>query len=381
MIRSFLPVGQGACYLEQFEIYKNKKYNRINIMYDCGSSTSLEVLKNCLSDNLDDNETIHAVFISHFDEDHINGLPLLLKNYKVDNLFIPLITEEEKKILQLSCLCDVTYNSNQDFFEEFFDSYPYIHNCGNVYFVEPTGFTDNDLFLSNGWDIQHSIIRSGTNVVNRMGFDNENELFEWEYVPFNFRQKSRYSELIDELKKEFEEDIDLDIVWQLVKSDNENIKKFKNAYCRISGSMNTNTMVLYSGTKNKNIIQRIYNRNCRGCPYPCCDMSCQLYSSSGCLYTGDYDASGNEKWQELKTALNEYWNTIGCVQIPHHGSKHSYNAELINCCNSRFYIISAGKNNRYRHPHSFVVKDMLFKGIQPFIVSEEKNSETIFIVH
>ena len=36
MIRSFLPVGQGAFYCEQF--MWNFETERINIVYDCGSS-------------------------------------------------------------------------------------------------------------------------------------------------------------------------------------------------------------------------------------------------------------------------------------------------------------------------------------------------------
>ena len=38
MIRSFLPVGQGAFYCEQF--MWNFETERINIVYDCGSSTN-----------------------------------------------------------------------------------------------------------------------------------------------------------------------------------------------------------------------------------------------------------------------------------------------------------------------------------------------------
>ena len=378
MIRSFLTVGQGACYLEQFRIYENNKYGRINIMYDCGSSSSLESLKTCLSDNLDDGETIHAVFISHFDEDHINGLPFLLEKYSVKNLFIPLITEEEKKILQLSCLCGIAYCSHKEFFDKFFGEYPYINGFENVYYVASTESTDND-FIPSGWDIQYSIIRSGENVVNRIGYNNPSELSEWYYVPFNFRQKSRYNELINELNKEFKEDIDLEKILYIIKDNDDNIEKFKKAYRKVTGSTNTNTMVLFSGTKNKNTIQRIYNKRCSSCYYPYCDPCCHFHSPSGCLYMGDYNASGQTRWQGLKDAFCKYWDLIGCVQIPHHGSKHSYNSELTDLYNC-FYVISAGKKNQFRHPHSQVVKDMLFKGLQPIIVTEDNNSEAVFIV-
>lgn len=37
MLRSFLPVGQGAFYLERFETNDG----RINVVYDCGSLTEV----------------------------------------------------------------------------------------------------------------------------------------------------------------------------------------------------------------------------------------------------------------------------------------------------------------------------------------------------
>ena len=127
MIRSFLPVGQGACYMERFD-FRDDEEKDIIVMYDCGSSSSLESLKKCLRDNLKGDSTIHAVFISHFDEDHVNGLPYLLKKYEVKHLFIPLITEEEAKCYLLSCLCGASFSTEGNFFKSFFNEYPYIRN-------------------------------------------------------------------------------------------------------------------------------------------------------------------------------------------------------------------------------------------------------------
>lgn len=41
MLRSFLPVGQGAFYFERFEYDKD----RINIIYDCGSLTDVSIVE------------------------------------------------------------------------------------------------------------------------------------------------------------------------------------------------------------------------------------------------------------------------------------------------------------------------------------------------
>ena len=44
MLRSFLPVGQGAFYLEQF----NSNVDRVNVVYDCGSLTDVKIVQKAL---------------------------------------------------------------------------------------------------------------------------------------------------------------------------------------------------------------------------------------------------------------------------------------------------------------------------------------------
>lgn len=68
MLRSFLPVGQGAFYFERFEYDKD----RINIIYDCGSLTDVSIVEEEIHSNFEKGEDIEVVFISHVDQDHIN---------------------------------------------------------------------------------------------------------------------------------------------------------------------------------------------------------------------------------------------------------------------------------------------------------------------
>lgn len=101
MMRSFLPVGQGAFYCEQFDgLLPNGE--KVNVVYDCGSSTDVKLVKGQIRATFDRNETIHAVFISHLHYDHINGLEYLLEYCNVKNIFFPLMNEEDKKIVLIS---------------------------------------------------------------------------------------------------------------------------------------------------------------------------------------------------------------------------------------------------------------------------------------
>lgn len=130
-------------------------------------------------------------------------------------------------------------------------------------------------------------------------------------------------------------------------------------------------MVLFSGIKDENIKQVLSEFHLTDCNF--------ISESNGCLYTGDYDASGKLKLQNLKKAYKDYWKYIGCVQIPHHGSYRSYNKELASF--NAYYIISAGKANQYRHPNSSVLKNLLYEGRYPFIVTEETLSKVVIKIY
>lgn len=89
----------------------------------------------------------------------------------------------------------------------------------------------------------------------------------------------------------------------------------------------------------------------------------------------DYEAGGKQKWSELKKAYSKYWDYIGCVQIPHHGSYKNYNKEF--ALFDAYFIISSGLNNRYRHPSGSVIKNLLLNNKYPQIVTEQQSSEAI----
>ena len=386
ILRSFLPVGQGAFYLEQFRIEDKK----INIIIDCGSSTSIEILKKRITENLSSESLIHAVFISHFDEDHFNGLYYLLSNYTVKNLFLPLITENERKTILLSCLAGVSFRDAESFYHSFFSENPYnafseFHHRPHIYLVQDnhTEQIKSDFSNEIPWRIDAPVIHSGKNVSEIVFADEIIKAdieFKWEYVPFNFKQKTRYEELARALCAEFGYPVTLDSAFDLINDNQSNIKKIRNAYKTISGSMNTNSMVLFSGVRKSYFMQRVYKQS-RKCVCRYCYKYCPKKEvvKSGCLYLGDYDLNGEKKWHELREALDLYWLNIGCIQIPHHGSRHNYNDNLTDDT-SKLYIISAGQRNKYHHPHSYVIKDMLLKQIFPMIITEDKQSEVLMII-
>ena len=372
--RMFLPVGQGAFYLETF-LCNNEK---INIIYDCGSETSPKTLEAEIESNLNKNDEILLLFISHFHDDHMNGLEYLLNNDEVKNIILPYTSEVNKHILSIKYLCSSGSKSTTSFVYRMINdpdlTIKEISENTNVHYVMPY----NNRSENNSDNNIINPIKSGANVLKEINIKSPinapitNQLY-WEYIPFNFQHNKRSKQFLDNLtnnlKKEAPTYASLPLKDILKKWDNKAIQKaVKAAYNDVKGDLNTNSMTLFSGAKINDKCQKLVAHHlCKICPY-------DIGKANGCLYTGDYDAKGVRKWSELYNAYNEYWQYIGCIQIPHHGSHHNYNHKL--ALFDSYYIISAGKVNHYHHPSGSVIKDLIFEKKHLSIVTEEHYTMT-----
>lgn len=274
-------------------------------------------------------------------------------------MFFPLITDKDKIYSKLQALLST---DKRGFLYTFIDN-PYtaiddlnLNYTPRLYQVKT--LNDNDISNVNA---EH--ISSGHNVVNYLNLD---ENIGWELVPFNFRQNERIEEFKKAIAKTFDCRIDLveEKITEIINNYPNDKSKIKEAYEQVKGSLNTNSMTLFSGIKKANVKQycSTHKRSYH---------SCVCHPQGGCLYMGDYDASGPKKWKDLKEAYKEYWNYIGCVQIPHHGSKYNYNNEI-----AKLYalnIISAGCKNK--HPHRPVIKDLIVNDCFVHIVTEDTESK------
>lgn len=348
MIRTFHSIGQGAFYTEVFK--------GLNVVYDCGSSTDINILIKEIKATFDEKEKIDLLFISHFHEDHINGIDFLLDYCDIKYVLLPLQQEIDK----VYTLIDNYYNSYEEN-DLILAPKDFVGKRAKVVFVHPE---DKKLDVDTSLDIEElsnvEIISSGTRIHSSKHMD-------WFFIPFNFRQDSRTKILSNELKSK---GININSIDDFLNcwKDRLTREEIINCYKNVPGDFNTNSLTLYSGPIN-NI--RFFSRyigclKCRG----------RLYGyNAGCLYLGDYDANGSHKWSELENKYEFIWNDIGNIQIPHHGSRHNFRIDLINKKSNIMLIISAGYNNKYRHPHSKVLKELAMRRFDYYLINECKGSE------
>lgn len=88
MQRRFLPVGQGAFYVEEFA-------DGFTLVYDCGSYGNISLINDAIEKSKI--RKIDLLVISHFHEDHINGLAYLFKNFTVKKMLMPYLELAEQQ--------------------------------------------------------------------------------------------------------------------------------------------------------------------------------------------------------------------------------------------------------------------------------------------
>lgn len=334
--RIFHPVGQGAFFTEQFfdEATNELVYN---VVYDCGSfTTDIKVqMESYIKSVFHDKKRIDALFISHFDNDHVNYIKTL-KRFKClegTKIFIPELWEE-KWIKLCSYWDNYTYVLTLD------DDSP--HGCKVIKVVPDDNKNDNvkELPIEN---IFTKVINSG---VKLMPGGEVKDL--WYYVPFNMRFEQVISEFVKRLNAE---GIDIKNLndGQFVKG---NMALLKKKYQNLGKdphqgtAINFNSLQLLSYPAKAEICKGYGRKTICDTYFP--DASRwnssltaymmkreNLYPAS-CLYTGDTSANDKRVWDRLIDVINRYLGkTLVLYQIPHHGSRYSNDVKLMDF--TKFY--------------------------------------------
>lgn len=342
MKREFLPVGQGAFYIEIFA-------NDFTVVYDCGSYGDIQFITNTIKTSNLKND-IDLLVISHFHEDHINGLEYLFKNYTIKKMLIPYLDISER---QLSYIDGEFFNTfYKDFILDPLDALQnHFHKSTEIIFLKPE---ESSVPKEIEYNNLNNTMNSGDLILY------EYNKIKWHYIPFNFQNKNRTKSFFEKTKA-----LPINTIEDFKKFYKENKEEFLNIYENISGDKNTNSLVLLSAPHELHTVT--YSK--RG------DLNIRQ-NIEACLYLGDYNAKGKRKVAELHKRYEKYFHKLSTIQVPHHGSKNNYNPEL-NMNNNIISVISAGINNKYEHPHQNTLRQIIQKNGIALIVTEEESSKLI----
>ena len=368
MQRIFHPVGQGGFYSESFKA----ENNNFNVVYDCGSIS--RGVDKVISNSFDKNEDIDILFISHFDSDHVNKINILKNSVgKIKTVIMPLLSEEDKDFLLLVYKwLGSEYKNSLDILnnpKEFFGSETKIIWVREV--VESRDEESNQEIRDVAEIEDGAEIKSGENI----NFSLEGRKF-WIYKPYNYKNKIRHKEL---LKKFRENNILINDLKDIEYIFNH-IKEIRKCYKEVEGSINQNSLVLYSNLieyKDSTACIYIYIREDYWKFHPFwryCFSKNQF--NLGCIYTGDVHLKTIVDDFKNKIKRCKYYLPVNTIQVPHHGSKNGFDIDFFNdFSEGRRRIISPisfGLSNPYGHPSNMVIKQLTSECHLPVYVTNDK---------
>lgn len=352
----------------------------------CNQSNMERIIKQVFQQG----ETIHVVYLSHLHEDHVNGLQALCKWCQVEKVFFPLIAKDDLPLMRLQDW--MQNNADGSIARQLID---FSENKGRTKMDPgprqwiPVPATEE---IERPPERQDNVDPSFSSVIGHSR-SSYGAFQDWEFVHYNFLEQARIGELKAALCRELQlhdEELQNELNDGYLLSrwdDKESREKIKRAYKSIPGEFNTNSMTLFSGSRRAGLQQiSLHEERLRHCHpllsrqyFPLQDFYCSPRpTASGCLYTGDYNAGASQEWITLKRHYQPYWDSIGCIQIPHHGSRYCFNEELGNA--NAFFVISAGLGNHYHHPHAEVIAMLREKGHLPAVVTQDPFSMFTTIV-
>lgn len=384
MKRKFLPVGQGAFYCERF--FAEECEVPVNVVYDCGTVSGLNHLKKIVDREFKETDVIDALFISHLHEDHINGIPMLMARCQVKRVYLPLISPTDLALMRLdyetrnrpSLALDKILLGNEALSAELFvrrmledpqvalSEIARSHNR-NIEILQLdcyiAGVTPQTQPSQGVEDLSGSVFSSA---------EKRTCVSNWHYKTFCIKNDEAVKSVMMKFRKSFVGEATPERIAELVKEgckDKEIKKKIRGLYAGIKGKFNSHSLTMCSGSSSDACRQTIsWVTDCSS------SLSYKVPSevANGCLYVGDFDASNYNYWMQINSVYNGFWKDIGCIQVPHHGSRYSFNDELLK--DGMYYVISAGFGNQHHHPSGFVLEKFQRRNIFPFVVTQDPHS-------
>lgn len=307
---TMLDVGQGDC----FVIEEKSGFTAI---IDGGSSSVSEVGRYRIDPFLRSHgiSTVDFVFLSHADIDHTNGILELLENQKSNRIKIRYLVltdleKENEKFDEIRLACK---------------------NAGTrvLYFSQGNHIEIHQLKLT--------CIHPGDKDTKLVGLD-ENDHSMVLYMEYKYQNKNNTALFMGDLGSAHEKEV----MESLLAVDKKQGEKESGGI----GKMQSNNENMYEDNDENNDENKNGNRK-----------KDEVKGEDKDENKGKYEDENKEKnKEENKDAVeagdeNKRSGKIDILKIGHHGSKYSSTEEFLQLVDPYVCLISAGRKNRYGHPH------------------------------
>lgn len=386
VVRGQIPVGQGCFSYGIITANISKKNSTFLYVHDCGGKIAL--IKKAINKNVLPNKIINALFVSHFDDDHVKGLKYLLTKRRVERAYIPLLDDTSRTIILAACKSrGIVSKELAEFVENPKDWLTLIGvetvvEVNSIQSQEQTNDADNLDEASIG-------LIGGNGAILRVGIRESGKTSElWRMKTFAYvdRDKDFLKKLIQhhetsfpKLNVPFQTNKDAR-KWLLETAEPKNIKDF---LVKIGGSdHNRVSLCLFSGPS-KQVSVRYSSHATTSLCSSCYPLGHPVYNSnnaSGWLHTADYPFRTDSCKLKFQTHFQNEFKDVFCFMLSHHGSKADFQSDLLDWMpHMLFGLIPVGSKGQHGHPSGTALKALHRKRISPVLVMD-KDSD-IFLTY
>ncbi|USS41573.1 MBL fold metallo-hydrolase [Thermococcus aggregans] len=399
----FHNVGQGLFYTGRLTYGKAS----FNFVYDCGSEKTNLVNKAINREFSGNKKGIDLLIISHLHKDHVSGIPHLLKITHVDTVILPYLTPIERLLVALQ-----TPVAPREFYEFLADPVMFLLDSRKVNRVilvgggepsdrenwlqthdMPSDLPPNGEFiidlerLPNDEILRSEIKKLEPNVVGdrRVLVKNHSGVLPvlitkspiWIFRFFNYKVRSNKIFQFENCVKRILGDITPETIKDAIRD--RNIKsELEDCYkSNIHSKLNeTSLLTLHLPVFNPRNNILCYNCGCfriininfvnfniNSHNLMSTNQPREAFSQ---FLTGDINLNRKRKYKEIAkhfgfksyTSKKPLITDTMVTLIPHHGAKGYWNNAICMDISSRFWVVSAGINNKYGHPSLKVLWDI-----------------------
>lgn len=337
--------GQGLFYIG--EIYRSKG-EKFKFIYDCGGNN----ISGAINQHITQGEVIDMLVISHFDDDHINGLSdLFNKVSKIKRIFIPYYMGKEDYLLLMAYV----YGNGATFDDV--DEIVLVNSSeGDEDERDFNKIRIGDFLDIDGYRLPNTKIKKIGNTVLTVEE-------KWIFKFYNAKIKVNTNTIISDINNLISNNNCKDLEELLKRNLNAakvGLRRIYSNYCSSkynNSKQNQSSLCLYHAPMERETcgIQLMLDNGVRFERY----IEMHRY---GTMLTGDISLKTKKNpknYNEFKEHYKNEKDDIGIFLLPHHGANNNWNSCILyNFRLTPIFLNSSGINNRFKHPGSMVIKEL-----------------------